>query len=163
METGCKVLDVMTNKPVTVSPDASVMDAATTMKEKGVGSLLVMQGSELAGIMTEKDIVVKVVSENKDPSITKVKSIMTAKEHIVSITPEKDVYEAMVIMRENEIRRLPVIQGNALKGLITQKDILKIEPALFELLVETIRIREEDRKLAFLDESIDSEDEKLFK
>jgi signal-transduction protein with cAMP-binding, CBS, and nucleotidyltransferase domain len=65
---------------------------------------------------------------------------------MVIISPEKDIYDAIIKMRDKDVRRLPVIHDGELIGLLTEKDILKIEPSLFDLLVERYEIREEDKK-----------------
>jgi signal-transduction protein with cAMP-binding, CBS, and nucleotidyltransferase domain len=67
-------------------------------------------------------------------------------EKLITISPEKDIFEAITVMRDNNIRHLPVMQDGKFYGLVTTKDILKIEPDLFELMVDRIELKEEKRK-----------------
>ena len=152
METGYKAIDIMTNKPVTAKPSITVKECADLMTEHGVGSIILVEGKDLKGIVSKKDIVSKVVSKSKDASKTKVTEIMTFARDMITISPGEDIYNAMVLMKENDVKRLPVMDEGKLVGLITSKDILKIEPALFDILVENFHLREEERKLRTLDE-----------
>ncbi len=150
MKTGYKAIDIMTTRPITAKPSITVKECADLMTKHAVGSIIIVEGKDLKGIVSKKDIVSKIVSMNKDASKTKVNEIMTPAKKMVTISPGIDIYEAMILMKENDVKRLPVMDDGKLLGLITSKDILKIEPALFDLLVENIRLREEDRKLQSL-------------
>lgn len=150
MKTGYKVSDVMTHIPIFIKPDSTLEEAAKAMKKKKIGTLLVKE-NELIGILSERDIVRKIVAdaskyqkENKDVTNIKVKEIMI--KDIITISPNEDVFDAINRMKEFDIRHLPVIYEEKLIGLITMKDILKIEPQLFEILVEKIKIRNEEKK-----------------
>lgn len=149
MKTGYQILDVMTTQPIKISSSDSVQSAARVMKEKGVGSLLVTKESDLIGILTEKDIVVKLTVPGYHPSDVTVNQIMT--KDVITIEPGRDLYDAIVLMKNSDVRRLPVMDDDVLMGIITLKDVLKIEPALFELVQENINIREFDRKNGLLD------------
>ena len=151
METGYKVFDIMTNNPIKIKVGVTVKECASVMKEKNVGSLLIMKSHNLTGIITEKDIVVKIVAEGKDTTKTKVDDVMTPFNEIISIEPQKDIYDALILMKDNEIRRLPVMDGDKLLGLLTIKDILKVEPALFDLVADSYELREQERKLQNMD------------
>lgn len=159
MRTGYLVADIMTTNPIKVDGKLSVKECAEVMKLNDVGSVLVMKGNELMGIVTEKDIVFKLTVTNKDASKTTASDIMTSKENMTIIEPNKDIYYALIVMKENKVRRLPVLLGDKLMGLITVNDILKIEPDLFDLLVERITLREEERKLNLDSFSEDYDDE----
>lgn len=154
MKTGYAVFDMMTNNPISSTSDTTVMQCAIKMKEKGVGSVLVIDGKELKGIVTEKDMVNSVIAENRNVTTTKISEIMTPREDMVSIEPNKDIYDAMITMKDNNVRRLPVIENDKLVGLLTLNDILKIEPDLFDLYVEKLDIKEEERKFG-LNNNID--------
>ncbi len=145
MKTGYKVCDVMTLKPVSVSPKTSIVECGSVMAKNHVGSLVVRSGVAIVGLVTEKDIVRKVVAKNLDPKKTLVEEIMLRKFPVIS--PEKDVYDALVLMRDKNIRQVPVMDGRNMVGFLTGKDILKVQPQLFELLAEKIELREQDRKL----------------
>ena len=147
MKIGYKVCDAMTMKPVVVGPNTSIKDCARVMAENKVGSLIIKQNGKLLGIIKERDIVRSVVLENVNASKAKVKDYMVKR--VVTISPEVDIYDALVEMRDEDVRMLPVVDGKNLIGLLTVKDILKIEPQLFELLAEKLILREEARKPIF--------------
>jgi signal-transduction protein with cAMP-binding, CBS, and nucleotidyltransferase domain len=143
MKTGVKVMDAMTKSPIIVNSNLSIKDCCKIMLKESVGGVIVKDKNGI-GIITEKDIIEKVVAKNLDPEKTTAKKIMT--KNMVIISPEKDIYDAIIKMRDKDVRRLPVIHDGELIGLLTEKDILKIEPSLFDLLVERYEIREEDKK-----------------
>ncbi len=145
MKTGYKVCDVMTLKPVSVSPKTTIAECGIVMAKNHVGSLVVRSGVAIVGLITEKDIVRKVVAKNLDPKKTLVEEVMLRKFSVIS--PEKDVYDALVLMRDKNIRQVPVMDGRNMVGFLTGKDILKVQPQLFELLADKIELREQDRKL----------------
>jgi len=138
MKTGVKVMDAMTKRPVSASSDISVHDAAKLMRKEHVGSLLIKNKKELLGIFTEHDIV-KMFALGADTKKAKASDFMNKK--IISIDPNKDLYEAMVLMNKENVRRLPVLLNERCFGLITLKDILKIQPTLLELIVDRIKLR----------------------
>ncbi|RLE41613.1 inosine-5-monophosphate dehydrogenase [Candidatus Woesearchaeota archaeon] len=144
MRTGVHVGDAMTYEPITISPDTPLEEAAKIMKRKDVGSLIVKDDERLKGIITEWDIVRKVVATGNDPKNTRVKDIMVT--NVITISPNADIYDALVRMRNNDIRHLPVVQRGKLVGFITIKDILKIQPELFDILVDRWELREEEEK-----------------
>ena len=144
MKTGVRVMDAMTKGLISIKPEATVAACAKKMISKGVGGILVLENRDLKGIVTEKDMVEKIVAKGKDPRRVLAKEIMSRK--IVSIAPEEDLYEAMITMRDEEVRRLPVLHNKKPVGLLTAKDILRIEPSLFDLMVEKMNIREADDK-----------------
>jgi len=147
MKTGYKVCDAMTNNPVKVSPDTSIKDCARIMADKKVSSLIIQQDEKLLGIIKERDIVRSIVLENKDAETELVNEFMVT--NVVTITPEVDIYEALLVMRDEDVRMLPVVNENKIIGLLTVKDILKIQPELFEILAEKLILREEERKPIF--------------
>jgi signal-transduction protein with cAMP-binding, CBS, and nucleotidyltransferase domain len=129
----------MTTDAVTVTPATLLSDAAKLMRERNVNSLVLREDSQVVGIFTDEDVVRKIVAEGKDPFQIKVEDI--AAQDIVTISPDKDIYDAMLMMRDNDIRQLPVIDQGNFVGIITLKDILKIEPELFEIMIERYQIR----------------------
>jgi CBS domain-containing protein len=152
MKTGFLVADAMTKKPILVSPEKSIRFCAETMKEHKIGSLVVTGQDKLLGITTEQDIIRKVVALGKNPDEVTVKEIMV--KDLIVITPDKDIFEAINLMHQNNIRHLPVMDRSVLIGFLTMKDILKIEPTLFEIIVEKYKLREEDEKPLSGDEGI---------
>jgi len=148
MKTEYTVHDCMTTKPISVAISASVQECAKIMRTSHVGALVVREGSKATGILTEQDIVRKAVAMGKNPLGMKVSELMDKGKELITISPEEDIYDALIKMRDYNIRHLPVMEDNNMVGLLTLKDILKIEPHLFELLVEKFEIREASRKLS---------------
>jgi len=144
MKTGYSVADAMTKKPVAVSPNDGLEKISQIMAKEHVSSLPVKTNGNLLGIITEQDIVRNVVAKGIDPYSKKVSDIMA--KDLVTIEPNKDIYEALIIMRDKNFRHLPVMDGDKMVGFLTIKDILKIQPQLFELMVEKFEIREADSK-----------------
>ena len=147
IKTGFKVSDAMTQEPITISNSITLKEAAKLMKKKHVGALVIKERGKLRGIMTEKDMVRKGILYGKDPNKTKVREVMNPKFNVIQ--PDLDIFEALKIMRDFNIRHLPVTKKNKMVGLLTLKDILKIQPDLFDLLVEKFELREEERKPIF--------------
>lgn len=144
MKTGYKVYDCMTTKPISVSSDISLEDCARAMAKNHVGALVIKDNHESKGLITEQDIVRKVLAKGINPLTKKVKDFMETK--LITISSKEDIYNALIKMRDSNIRHLPVVDNGKMTGLLTLKDILKIEPSLFELLVEKFELREETRK-----------------
>lgn len=142
---GIKVGDIMTRNFIYVSPETSVIDCSREMIKKHVGSLIIKKGNELLGILTEKDIIAAVVRKHNLEKL-KARDIMSRK--VRTITPEKDIYDALILMKKTKFRWLPVAIKKNVIGLLTLKDILRLEPTLFETFRETMDIREERDKIA---------------
>ena len=144
MKSGYKVYDCMTTKPISVSSGASLEECAKVMSENHVGALVIKDNHDSKGLITEQDIVRKVIAMGINPLTKNVKDFMEKK--LLTVSPNDDIYEALIKMRDSNIRHLPVVDKGKMVGLLTLKDILKIEPQLFELLVEKFELREETRK-----------------
>ena len=144
MKTGYKVLDAMTTKPVTVLPNTTLQKCAQIMDKEHVGTLIIKDNGNLLGVIAEQDIVRKVVAKGVNPVDKVVEDCMET--NLETIGPEVDIYEALIKMRDLNIRHLPVVESGEMVGLLTLKDILKIEPQLFDLIVEKFVIKEETRK-----------------
>lgn len=144
MRTGVTVGDAMTRSAIVVTPDTDIRECAKRMLTKGVGGVLVRHDHKLVGIITEKDIVEKVVAKGHLASEIKAKDIMSKR--LTTVSPEEDIYDALVKMGENDVRRLPVVYKNKLVGILTVKDVLRVEPQLFDVVSEKYRIKEVSRK-----------------
>lgn len=145
MKTNIKVCDAMTRKPIAVSPNESVKKCVELMKKHSVGSLIVKNNEKLVGMITYKALVYNVILNEMDINKTKAKEII--KTDYVTIPPHADIFEAITKMTDLDKRQMPVVtEGGKLVGLLTLKDILKIEPQLFEMLIEKMNIREEEMK-----------------
>ena len=115
------VRDVMTPVVRTVSPSQSLADAAEVMKDENVGSVPVEEEGRLAGILTDRDIVVRAVAERRDPQAMKVAEI--ASRELVTVDPEQDLDEALALMARHQVRRLPVVEEGRLVGMLAQADV----------------------------------------
>ena len=144
MKTGYKVYDCMTTKPISVTPEISLEECAKVMAQHHVGALVIKDNHESKGLITEQDIVRNVIAKGINPLTKNVMDFMETK--LITIAPNDDIYNALIKMRDSNIRHLPVVDNGKMIGLLTLKDILKIEPQLFELLVEKFELREETRK-----------------
>jgi CBS domain-containing protein len=119
-------LDRICNKAVvTISPDATVLEAAKLMQSKHIGCLVVADESRPIGILTDRDIVLKVVAGEKKPAETAVKKIMTANPTMVNVN--YDLLDAVRLMHNKGVRRLPVVDEHRhLLGIITMDDLLTV-------------------------------------
>ncbi len=146
METGIKVGDLMTRNFIFASPETNLKECAKLMVKKRVGSLIIKEHDKLKGILTEKDIIWAIVKKSKkDLANILAKDLMRRK--VVTIKPGADITEAMEKFRKKKLRRLPVLENGKLIGFLTNKDVLKIDPGLFQMIAETIMIKEETAKL----------------
>ncbi|OPY31315.1 MAG: Inosine-5'-monophosphate dehydrogenase [Methanomassiliicoccales archaeon PtaU1.Bin124] len=125
------VREVMSRKPKVGMPDMTVQQAARTMRSAKVGSLVILEDGRPVGILTERDMVTKIVAEDKAPSKIAVTSIMSSP--IITTTPDENVTEAARLMARMKVRRLPVVEDGKLVGMLTENDILKLSPGLIEL------------------------------
>ena len=134
-----RVLDTMTRTPVVVGPEFTLEKSIKLMLKFNVGSLLIEENKILRGIVTEKDLVAKVILQGLNPKKTKISKIMS--KVLVTIEPSADILEAIKLMSKYEIRRLPVVDSlHKLQGLLTVNDILKVQPELFELILDKSRL-----------------------
>jgi CBS domain-containing protein len=116
-----KVRDAMTPEPRVADPSLSLAEAARVMKSEDIGSLPVLQEGELVAVLTDRDIVIRAVAESADPSATMVGDI--ASRRPVTIEPDEDLDEALAQMARAQVRRLPVVEGGRLVGVLAQADI----------------------------------------
>jgi len=126
------VMDAMNKKVLTASPNTTVAKAAKMMAELGVGSIIIVKGKKPVGILTERDLLMKVVSVDSIPSKVQVGKIMSTP--IISIGPGTDITEAARIMAKNNVRRLPVVEHGKLIGIVTASDITAISPQLIDIM-----------------------------
>ncbi len=122
---GTKIAEVMTDRPRAVTPQTSVREAAQLMESEDVGSLPVVEdGARLIGIVTDRDVAVRVVGRGLDPDATAVGEV--ASTDVVALTPEHDLDEALRLMAHEQVRRLPiVVREYELVGMLTQADIAR--------------------------------------
>jgi CBS domain-containing protein len=123
---GTKIADVMTKRPRAVTAQTSVRDAARLMDEEDVGALPVVEdGAQLVGLVTDRDIAVRVVGRGLDPDRTTVGEV--ASKDIVALTPDHDLDEALRLMAHEQVRRVPIVVGETeLVGMISQADVARV-------------------------------------
>lgn len=122
MATVGDILRIKGPEVLSVGPDTTVLDAAQRMNERGTGSVLVLEGGEVVGIFTERDLMRRVVAARRDPATTPVREVMTRA--LVTCVPDTDVEACARTMSEGRIRHLPVLAAGRLAGLVTSGDLL---------------------------------------
>jgi len=115
------VREAMTASVSSVSPSQSLADAAEVMKGQDVGSVPVVEEGRLSGIVTDRDIVTRAVAERRNPQAVKVEEI--ASHDLVTVESEQDLDDALALMARHKVRRLPVLEGGRLVGMLAQADI----------------------------------------
>lgn len=122
MEKGIR--EVMTSNPRTIEADKPVADAAKLMRDEDVGLAPIVEGDRLVGALTDRDIAIRVVAEGKDPASTPVREV--ASTDVVTVDPEQDLDEALNLMAQHQVRRIPVVeQDGRLVGVVAQADIAR--------------------------------------
>src|SRR4051812_20957654 len=116
-----KVQEIMTVEVATATPDTTLEDVATMMRDEDTGAIPVVDGDEITGIITDRDIVIRAIAEGKDPVETTVEDILTG--NLETIEPDTDVEEAAQMMSRRQIRRLPVVENGRLIGMLSLGDI----------------------------------------
>jgi len=118
-----KVKDVMSKDVITIVPEETVVSAAKTMSENNVSCAVVMDNGSLTGILTEKDLLTMIAGKDKNLFKIKVSQIMSSS--VDSIPPDLSVFDASAIMEAKHIKRLPILSGNHLVGIVTQTDLTR--------------------------------------
>lgn len=136
METDLPVSDIMSRDLITADIGETADRLGKTMVDASVGCIIILKESHPVGIVTESDLVDKVISKNVQPSMVKAGDIMSGP--LITISPEKSVELASREMVRRGIRRLPVVQGNKLVGLVSASDLLSISSELSEILRDLI-------------------------
>ena len=113
----------MIRSVITMSPDASAYEAVKISNKNKIGCLVVVDNSQIVGILTERDLLVRVLEKCRNPKETKISEIMTR--HVVMGKPDMEVSEATRLMFENKVKKLPIIDGNRLVGIVTLTDIAR--------------------------------------
>lgn len=123
MRTVRQLLDAKAAEVFAIGPDAPVIDAIRLMAEKRIGAVLVMQGSRLAGILSERDYARKIVLQGRSSADTPVRDIMTAQ--VISVGLDDSAERCMQIVTEQRIRHLPVLDGDEVVGVVSIGDLVK--------------------------------------
>lgn len=139
--------DIMTRNLVQVSPNDNLHQCVKKMAQARINSILVTQDNKLLGIITSRDIL-WAISKKPNLDIKKIKCMDIATRKLAVIKPSADISQALTKMRTLNFRRLPVLSKGQLIGVVTLKDILAIEPALYsEMKTLMDEVKEEDRKI----------------
>ena len=140
------VRDVMNRDVKTIEPSESVMEAASQMNEFRIGCLVVVRNEKLVGIITERDILEKVVAEDRKASEVKVSQVMTRDP--VLIEDDKDISDAVEIMSNSQVKKLPVISGHSLVGILTAADLANVQPELLKQISALMVFPKRERSVA---------------
>jgi len=131
------IRDVMTTTLVTVRPDSTAVEAAKAMRDNNIGPVLVVDGDRICGILTDRDITVEAVATGRDPSVTKVIDLCTS--NVQTVTSDTSIVDAIQLMKDNSIRRLPVVDGGKPVGIVSLGDLtVEVDPAAAGDLVQDI-------------------------
>ena len=134
-----KVREIMKKSVITVDPELNLSDVAKIMTNNRIGSVVVMENSRPVGIVTDDDIVGTIAS-GKDPKKVKIKSL-EKKMNFVTASPDEDVLKVTRKMVKTGVKRIPVVKGGELIGIVSDKEILIMSPELIEVLSEKLKSR----------------------
>ncbi len=115
------IRNVMTASPRTLDARATVQEAAQTMLEHDIGDVIVCDGENVCGIVTDRDITIRAVAPGKDPAATKLGDICS--KELVTLSPDDSVDDAVRLMRDKAIRRVPVVEGGKPVGVVSIGDL----------------------------------------
>lgn len=115
------VRDVMTPNPACLTDDAPVAEAARVMRDKDIGDVLVLKDDRLCGIVTDRDLVVRLLAEGKDPANTPLRDVCSRE--VASVESSEDSDSAARRMRDQAVRRLPVVDGGKPVGIVSIGDL----------------------------------------
>jgi CBS domain-containing protein len=119
---GKKIKESMTAKPCSIDADKPVSYAAKMMKDEDVGLAPIVEGNRLIGTLTDRDIAIRVVAEGRDPETTTAREV--ASKDVVTVDPDQDLQEALRLMAQHQVRRLPVVEEDGkLVGVLAQADV----------------------------------------
>lgn len=127
-----KVEDVMVKEVITVDVNSTVKQAADIMNKFEIGCLIATKDGKAIGILTERDLLKRIVSEAKSPRRTKVAAVMS--KPIIVVEPNMDLEEATTLMFKMKIKKLPVVEHGQLKGLVTLTDLARFQPQIIRIL-----------------------------
>lgn len=117
------VKEIMTQKVIMIEPSLTVEDAAKKMKEENIGCLVVAQGNSPVGILTERDLVRRIIALNRT-LYTLISKVMSSP--LITIDPEQSFWELVELMKKREIHKVPVVRENSIVGIVTSTDLIKI-------------------------------------
>jgi len=127
-----QVEDVMVEEVVTIDEEATVKEAVGLMNRHEIGCLIALKKGKPSGILTERDLLSRVLAESKDPEKTKVSEVMS--KPLVVGRPHMDVEDAARLMFKMKIKKLPVVEKGSLVGLMTLTDLVRVQPQMISIL-----------------------------
>jgi signal-transduction protein with cAMP-binding, CBS, and nucleotidyltransferase domain len=136
------VRDIMTVNVVTMPLQASVLEVAKSMADMDISSVIITDEDRPLGIITEEDIVRRVIVQERNPKTTRASEIMSTP--IIHVEPGTPLTDAMRVMAKSKIRRVAVLKNNSLAGIITSRDILRWSPELIDILSESLRLKSDE-------------------
>jgi len=138
--------DVMVTDVVTVEPDVNVRRAVRAMNDFEIGCLVVVEAGRVVGILTERDVLKRVVDEGRKPEETSVREVMSKPP--ITISPDADLETAIELMFKHKIKKLPVVENGKLVGLVTFTDLVRAQPALIQAVKRFMEIFEVPKSLS---------------
>jgi CBS domain-containing protein len=133
MTTRVLVRDIMNSPVITAGPNDHVVDIAMKMNEHNVGSIIITENEKPVGIVTDWDVVSKVIAKNSDPSLIEAGKVM---QPIHTVEAEEGITEAARILRKYNIKRLGVVYKDRLAGIISSSDVIAVTPELVDVVSE---------------------------
>ncbi|MGQ9679339.1 MAG: CBS domain-containing protein [Candidatus Bathyarchaeia archaeon] len=133
------VRDVMTRNVKTVRTDDTVLEAVSKMNKFRIGSVVVTSNGRPVGIVTERNILERIVEPRLDPMVVQIKDIMSSP--LITIDQNAGVDEAVEIMAKRKIKKLPVVDEDKLVGILSTSDIVRVSPTQMGILEELLRVR----------------------
>jgi CBS domain-containing protein len=127
-----KVEDIMVKEVITVDEKSTVKEAADIMNRFEIGCLIVTQKGKAMGILTERDLLKRVVSQGRSPKKTRVETVMS--KPLIVVEPDMDLEEAAKLMFKLKIKKLPVVEDGQLTGLVTLTDLARFQPQMIRIL-----------------------------
>ena len=135
------ISEIMSKNVAVIDSEATIRKAALILRKRNIHGLVVVSGKSVLGMLTDKDIISKVVAENKSPREIKVKDIMAPK--IITGKPSDSIDEATRVMFANDISRLPIVDDeNSLVGIVSVRDMMRVYPGINDILSEELEIEE---------------------
>lgn len=120
----------------TIGPDATVLDAANLMNQHRIGALCVVDRDDLVGVFTERDILNRVISAQRDPATTKVADVMTSS--VITCGPQGQTADCAAVMSHERIRHLPVLDGGKLVGMVSTGDLMALQVVEKQAFIEDL-------------------------
>jgi CBS domain-containing protein len=140
-----KVEEVMVKTVITIDANKTTKDAADIMNRFEIGSLIVVKKDKAVGILTERDLMKRVISEARDPEKTKVGDIMS--KPLIVVEPSTELEEAARLMFKMKIKKLPIVEQGKLLGLVTLTDLARFQPEMIKVLKQLAQTQQAPKRI----------------